>query len=97
MPVGGDWKDLFAAVQRGDLDTVRYYILMGIDPNYQHPEYLTSPIIESFREGQLEIAEYLLKNGATANVKEIWTGQDLLSIVKATKNKAALALIKQYL
>lgn len=97
MPSGGDWKDLFAAVQRGDLATVRYHILMGTDPNYQHPEFLTSPIIESVREQQLEVAKFLLENGADPKVKEIWTGLDLLTIAKSTKNRAVITLLKQYL
>lgn len=97
MPAGGDWKDLFAAVQRGDMSTVRYYIQMGIDPNYQHPEFLTSPIIESVREQQLEVMQYLLENGAVAQVKEVWSGEDLWTIAKRTKNKRVIELLKGYL
>lgn len=97
MPAGGDWKDLFAAVQRGDMDTVRYHILMGIDPNYQHPEFLTNPLIEAVRFEQLEIVRYLLENGAQAEVKEVWSGERLLRIAQITGNKMILSLIKKHL
>ena len=49
MSEGGDWKDLFKGVQQNDLDLVNYYIKNGVDVNYQHPEYMTSPLIESIR------------------------------------------------
>lgn len=97
MPTGGDWKDLFAAVQRDDMDTVRYHILMGIDPNYQHPEFLTNPLIEAVRFERLEIVRYLLENGAQANVKEIWSGESLLKIAQITNNRLIIQLIKTYL
>jgi uncharacterized protein len=47
----GDWKDMFRGVQNNDFELVKYYIRMGIDLNYQHPEFLTSPLIETIRVG----------------------------------------------
>lgn len=44
MPDGGNWKELLYASERGDLDLMRYHLRMGIDPNYQHPEFLTTPL-----------------------------------------------------
>ena len=43
----GDWKDMFRGVEINDFDFVRYYISKDIDLNYQHPEFLTSALIES--------------------------------------------------
>lgn len=41
----GDWKEMLIASQEGNLDLVRYHIRMGENPNYQHPEFLTTPLI----------------------------------------------------
>ena len=68
---GGDWKEMFRAIQYGDLELVRYYLRMGIDPNYQHPEFLVSPLVESIRYNQVEIARLLLEHGADPKIVEI--------------------------
>lgn len=92
----GDWKDLLRASQEGDLGLVEYYIKMGIDPNYQHPEFLTAPLFESIRFGHLDITAFLLKNGADPNLKEGFGVDTPLSVAKSVKNKAAIQLLKQY-
>jgi uncharacterized protein len=43
----GDWKQMFDAASRGDAAMVEYYLGTGIDPNYQHPEYMTTVLIEA--------------------------------------------------
>ena len=48
--MGGDWKEMFRGVETNDFDLVRYHICTGIDLNYQHPEFLTSALIESTRQ-----------------------------------------------
>ena len=60
---------MFRGVETNDFDLVRYYISKGIDLNYQHPEFLTSTLIESIRQNHLEMLEYLLKNGAKPDFK----------------------------
>lgn len=65
---GGDWKDLYQATESGDLERVRYHISGGINPNYQHPEIMRSPLVVSLIYGHAEIAEYLLENGADPNL-----------------------------
>ena len=47
---GGDWKDMYAAAVEGDLALVRYHINAGVNPNYQHPEILCTPLVASLRE-----------------------------------------------
>ena len=44
---GGDWKAMFKAVQDGDYELVSYYLRMGIDPNYQHPEFMAAALVSS--------------------------------------------------
>lgn len=92
----GDWKEMILAVQQGDLSLVEYHINMGVDPNYQHPEFLTAPLLESIRFGQLEVARFLLEHGADPNVKEIFDASTPLSIAHANKDQAAIDLLEAY-
>ena len=94
---GGNWKEMFTAVQTGDLALVEYYLKLGIDPNYQHPEYLAAPLVESIRFNQLEIAKLIIENGGDPNIKEVWGGETPLSVAKLMKNKKAIKLLTPYL
>merc|ERR1712232_785234 len=60
---GGNWKDLFNAAETGDVEKLRYHLRMGVDPNYQHPEFLSAPIFEAIRNGYMEIVQILVEDG----------------------------------
>nr|MCU0358545.1 ankyrin repeat domain-containing protein [Cyclobacteriaceae bacterium] len=60
----GDWKAMMEGVQRNDVELVRYYIRSGIDINFQHPEFMTSALMEAIRCGHTEIVSLLLESGA---------------------------------
>jgi ankyrin repeat protein len=60
----GDWKDLYQAAAEGDLSRVQHHIREGVNPNYQHPEILRTPLVASLMEGHLEVAHYLLAHGS---------------------------------
>lgn len=92
----GDWKDMLDAVHNGNLELVQYHIKMGVNPNYQHPELLTTPLIESVEREQIEIAQFLLENGADPLIRAGFSADTPLSIAKKTKNKALIKLIKSY-
>ncbi|MEM7572123.1 MAG: ankyrin repeat domain-containing protein [Bacteroidota bacterium] len=94
---GGDWKEMLVAVQNGDLPLVKYHIESGINPNYQHPELLTTPLIESISFQQYEIAEYLLNHGADPELKAGFSTDSPLKVAKQQKNPAILELLRQYL
>lgn len=61
---GGNWKDLFAAGCRGDLELVRYHVGAGVDVNYCHPEFLCPPLIGAILAKQEAVALFLLDHGA---------------------------------
>lgn len=61
---GGNWKDLFAAGCRGDLELVRYHVEAGVDVNYCHPEFLCPPLIGAILARQEAVALFLLDHGA---------------------------------
>jgi ankyrin repeat protein len=60
----GDWKDLYQAAVDGDLSLLQYHLKEGVNPNYQHPEILRTPLVASLVKGHREIAHYLLAHGA---------------------------------
>lgn len=95
--MGGDWKDMFRGVEINDIELVKYHIQNGIDPNYQHPETLTSALIESIQRNHLEIMEFLLQNGALADLKEVFTDKSPMAVAKENKNKAAVEILNRYL
>lgn len=93
---GGDWKAMFKGIQDGDYELVRFYLKSGIDPNYQHPEYLAAPLVESVRFGQNKITRLLLESGADPNIKEVMGGETALLIARNLKNEEAIELLSLY-
>ena len=94
---GGNWKDLFLALQTNDLELVRYHLRMGVDPNYQHPEFMAAPLVESIRYNHLEVARLLLENGADPAIKEVMGEATPTSVARSNNNTAALQLLNSFL
>jgi hypothetical protein len=61
---GGDWKEMFNAGCEGDLALVEYHVKSGVDVNYAHPEFLSTPLVAAILAGQEAVALYLLEHGA---------------------------------
>lgn len=97
MAAGGNWKEMFHACEKGDLELVDYHLKMGVDPNYQHPEYATSALLESIEKGQLKVAELLLDNGANPAIVKDFSRETPMSIAVNKANKAAIYLLNRYL
>ncbi|MBX2845903.1 MAG: ankyrin repeat domain-containing protein [Saprospiraceae bacterium] len=93
---GGDWKAFFKGVQDGDIELVGYYLRMGIDPNYQHPEEMTSPLLESIRKNHIDIAKLLLDNGADPSIRGVMEGKNPREVAEGLGNGAALDLLAHY-
>lgn len=93
--MGGNWKEMFEAAAVGDIELVRYHIRMGVDINYQHPEYLTNALIESVRLGNQEMMEFLLENGADPTIREVFGGMTALDVAKVMKRKEMAKYLKQ--
>jgi len=91
---GGNWKEMFRGVELGDIHLVEYHLKCGVDPNYQHPEFMASALVESIRHNHLAIAKLLLKHGADPKVKEIFGGDTPLSVAKFNQNKEAIELLQ---
>ena len=93
----GDWKDMFLGVQNNDLELVQYYIRVGVDINYQHPEFMTSPLIESIRCCHPEMTTMLLRNGASPTLNEGESNKSPLTIAREVKNVGAIEILNQFL
>ncbi len=93
----GDWKDMFRGVQSNDFELVKYYIRMGIDLNYQHPEFLTSPLIEAIRDKNLAMMTLLLENGALADTCEVASEKSPMTIAKELGNQEVIEKLSCYL
>ncbi|MCX6406547.1 MAG: hypothetical protein NTV28_06490 [Propionibacteriales bacterium] len=61
---GGDFKDMFAAAARGDVELVRFHLERGVDPDYVHPELQSTALVTSILAGQDVVARELLAHGA---------------------------------
>jgi uncharacterized protein len=61
---GGNWKELFKAACEGDLELLGYHVRSGVDVNYAHPEFLSTPLVACILARQEPAALYLLAHGA---------------------------------
>jgi uncharacterized protein len=71
---GGDWKDMYDAAVTGDLLRVQYHIKQGVNPNYQHPEVMCTPLVACLINGHSAIAHYLISQGADPNLLSDYDG-----------------------
>jgi len=60
----GDWKELFLAACDGRIELVRYHVKNGVDVNYAHPEFLSTPLVACILARQEAVAGLLLDHGA---------------------------------
>lgn len=61
---GGDWKEMFNAGCEGNLALVEHHVKSGVDVNYAHPEFLSTPLVAAILSRQEAVALYLLDHGA---------------------------------
>lgn len=92
----GNWKAMFKAIQEGDIGLVTYYLQVGVDPNYQHPEFNALPLVESIRFNHLDVTRLLLEKGADPTNKEFWGGETAWSLAEAKENIAALTILQSF-
>jgi uncharacterized protein len=65
----GDWKDLYNAACAGDLARTRHHLRAGVNPNYQHPEVMCTPLVASIVHGHDAVALCLLELGADPRLR----------------------------
>lgn len=87
---GGNWKEMFNAACDGDLDLVRYHVSNGVDVNYAHPEFLSTPLVASILAGQEAVALFLLRSGANPNLPSEF---DAVTPIEAASQRGLPALV----
>ena len=92
----GDFKQLLYAARDGDLESVKYWLRRGANPNFLHAEFLFAPLHISLRNGHLEVARYLLENGADPHLAEGYSDTTPLSIAQVNGDTEAMALLAAF-
>jgi uncharacterized protein len=82
MSDGGNWKELFQAACDGDLELLAYHVKAGVDVNYAHPEFLSTPLVACILQGQSAAALYLLAHGANPHLLSEFDGQTPLQAAR---------------
>lgn len=72
---GGNWKEFYLAARDGDFELVRYHVLNGVDVNYAHPEFQSTALVAAILAGRLDVAQYLLDNGADPDLMSDMDGE----------------------
>lgn len=90
---GGNWKEMFNAACEGDLELVRYHVKIGVDIDYAHPEFLSTPLVACALAGQEKVALFLLESGANPNLRSEF---DAMTPVQAART-ANLPLLEERL
>lgn len=86
---GGNWKEMFDAAVAGDLGLVEYHVKCGVDVNYAHPEFLSTPLVAAVLARQEGVARYLLDSGANPGLPSEFDG---LTPVQAARHAGLAAL-----
>jgi len=94
---GGNWKEMLSASEKGNLQLLQYHIKMGANPNYQHPEFFTAPLLESVRHEHYSISQFLLENGAKPDIVEDLEGVTPIEIALSNRDFRTIHLLNQYL
>ena len=92
----GDWKALLKAIQDGDLEAARHFIQSGVDINYEHPEMLTTPLIEAVQSGQEKMVALLLEHGADPMQRAGFGEKTAVEIARAGKQEGIVRLLESY-
>jgi ankyrin repeat protein len=90
---GGDWKEMFNAGCEGDLALVAYHVKGGVDVNYAHPEFLSTPLVAAILARQEAVALYLLAQGANPGLASEFDGMTPLQAAR----HAGLTAVEQRL
>ena len=82
---------MFYAAEAGDLGLLRYHLVAQVDPNYQHPEYMCSPLVACTLAGQYDAAALLLQYGADPQLR---SEGEAMTPLQAACHRRAPALMR---
>lgn len=88
-----NWDILIYLIEKNDLDLIKYLISNGTQLTNIPTKFIKNRFIVSINKGYLEIADYLLKNGADINVNDVLNGTCLHSFIDCNNINAIKYLI----
>lgn len=86
---GGDWKDMFNAACRGDVELVGFHLDSGVDVDYAHPEFQETALVASILAGHEQVVDLLLDHGADP---KLVSAADQLTPVQAAQQTRLRAI-----
>ena len=97
---GANWKDLVLLCGNkqgsddGELSIIKNHLQNGLDPNFQHPEYMTTPLIEASRVGNVGAVDLLLGLGkADPAIESDLDGCTPLDVAMQAKQHATVDIL----
>ncbi|MFT5357256.1 MAG: ankyrin repeat protein, partial [Polyangiales bacterium] len=85
---GGNWKALYQAAKTGNKDEVDFWLGCGTDPNVQHVEFGSTPLIAAAENGHLEAVQALVQGGADPSVRSHWESETALDAARGRGHSA---------
>lgn len=76
-----------------DMETVAYHLQAGIDPNYEHPEVMCTPLIEAIRHDRGEAIELLVHHGADPLMRSNYDEMNAYEAIEKWKKKHLLCYL----
>lgn len=91
----GDWKDFYKAACTGDMALVKYHVDSGVDLDYAHPEFYSTPLVGAIRAGQDEVVLFLLARGASPNLVSAIDGVTPIQATRAAGRPRVEARLRE--
>lgn len=92
---GGNWKALYEAAKTGDVEEVLYWLAEETDPNVQHVEFGSTPLIAAAENGHLDAVKALVQNGADPAVRSHWDKCTALEAADARKHVQVVQWLRE--
>ena len=91
---GGNWKGMFQAACDGERELVEFHVRTGVDIDYAHPEFESTPLVACILAGQEDMALYLLDQGADPTLFSLFDGMTPIQAASAMAMPAVVARIQ---
>ena len=90
----GNWKEMYLAACEGDIELVQYHVRQGVNLNYAHPEFFSTPLVACILARREAVAEFLIDSGASIHLPSEFDG---LTPVQAARQAGLMRLHQRLL
>lgn len=88
---------MYKASQDGDLELAKFHLREGVDPNHQHPEILSLPIVAAIQAGHSKVVKALLESGAKTRLISVFDNMTALQAAAKSHDPEIRILFKDEL